>query len=527
VNGLALFTTVMLGAHTFYEPSHETHLRLIHLKDSPWTRKHISQNIELASEVFSQCGVKLIIDEIETVRQVPGVVTFDLEGYEDPNEPHEENSALDMAQKYNRPNVTTVYFLESFDPLSGNISATAVPPMRVKHPDQKPALNSVWMTYKSEVLRNAKPSEGGINPGYNILAHELGHVLLNTDHVIEHYVHNLMHEQSQNRNGRLTIEQCERVRNSPLVQKIKSQPRTCAQAPSGLRDRVVFLNKTTEDCSRFSQMIEHLEKVHDAVSDLHPVMGIDFYLRGPSNTLQFLDRHAFEASLRPTYDQLGRIPLPKDQKEVLWAHELGHAILNAQLAQDWPWYKKRNQIMRRWKNAVMESTQLENSHGDPHRIDELSRFIKIQIKEVGALPHAKEFESMLAYYHEFFADSVAVIYKMDPLAVKKALANPEDLLGLNATPEELKELEERDYSYLRNVQTWNTSETHAVMTPTLAHVWQLIAPLKPTEKSKQEIVRRLYQSILEEILERTKDPKLRTLTVPEINRRMIQRLSWF
>lgn len=305
------------------QSSYEVDVKVVIFKKSDWNLNQVKNQVDAANKVYSQCGVALRPIYINALE--PSEVSFDLEGYSDPLEARGVNGSLILVEKYSDPNRPTIFFMQGFDPQFAGITATSMPQIRVQQKDQRPALNSAWISYQIQRLDGAGPGEGGYNPGYNVVAHELGHVLLNADHENDSGKFNLMHSDPQNLNGRLTLEQCQKIQASKMVKRIQNKSVNCAGINSPISNSIFFLDGELPDCKSVGEVTRDLERVQDEVSDLAPISPIDFYMSGPSDLIQFLDRNAFEASLRPSFDQAGRIQIEKSQQEVLWRHELGHA----------------------------------------------------------------------------------------------------------------------------------------------------------------------------------------------------------
>ena len=54
-------------------------------------------------------------------------------------------------------------------------------------------------------------------PGYSVEAHELGHILLDADHVYWKSKRNIMHGKADMQNNEFTPDQCNTIRQSPLI----------------------------------------------------------------------------------------------------------------------------------------------------------------------------------------------------------------------------------------------------------------------------------------------------------------------
>lgn len=490
--------------------THKLPMNFVLFEKGPWTVPEVKINLEDASKIYAQCGVKLEVEKISYAKG-DGEVYFDLEGYTEDNEVRPVDSALTLGAKYSSPDLTTVFFMQSFDSDYQSVLATALPLVRAEREDQRDALNTIWLNHQVEFGRGLSLAEGGHPAGYNVLAHETGHVVMNTDHIEENYIHNLMHENYLNLNGHLTSSQCEKVRKSPLVKEISPPKETnCPEITSPLRGKIHFLNNSSNDCKTFAGIVQRMDQVRDSVSDLSPVGGIDFYLEAKSDLIQYSDKNSFEGSLVTTFDPQRDLVISLEQTEVLWMHELGHALLNAKLEEDWPWYQGRLDIFREWGRLIRESFRAgmdDNTNSEK---------IMKQIFLLEKYPNAMSWEELLAPYHELFADAVAVIYTRNPKAIKMALAHPQN-------PDPHSD-EDRDFSISHPYETWKETEAHSMLSPVRSHIWKLISQLGPNERTNQEILRTLYEAIKEEVLARIKEPRPNEMSVPEINRRLIRRL---
>ncbi len=523
--GLALFTSLVcfsaMGSTQskleidFYKTdsrpfTHTLPLNFVLFEKGPWKLSELKSNLEETARIYAQCGVKIEVDSLQ-YDEGKGEVYFDLEGYTDPDEIKDPTGGLTLAKKYAKTQIPTIFLMESFDPDYASILATAVPEERIQSPDQRVALNTIWVNHYNETMRTTPMSEGGYPPGYNVIAHEIGHVVMNTQHIQEHYVRNLMHETFPNLNGHLTKAQCHNVKSSPLVKKIPVASHiVCPEITSPLRGSLIFLNGINKDCQTASSIIEVLDEVRDSVSDFTSLGGIDFYFDARSDLILYSDKSAFEASLVTSFDQHGKIPHRKDQTDILWMHELGHALLNAKLEEDWPWFKGRLDIFRQWGLIIRESFNpgVDQSANSKLAMEQLALLNKY--------PHIENWDWIVSPYHELFADAVAVVYTRDPKALKNALAHPTD--------PDLQANDERDFSLSHESESWHHDEAHNMLSPVRSHLWSLLSQLEENERSNQEILRALYSAIKEEILTRTSDPKLWELPIPEVNRRLIKRI---
>lgn len=285
----------------------------------------------------------------------------------------------------------------------------------------------------------------------------------------------------------------------------------CPEITSPLRGAINFINETPPDCQAMAEIINTLDEARYSVSDFTPVGGIDFLIEEKSDLIQYSDRNYFEASLNITFDPFGLHPIRKDQSDILWIHELGHALLNARLEEDWPWYRGRLDIMKEWGRLVRISF---NPEADSNVISQL---ISEQIFLLSRYPNNILYEDILAPYHELYADAVVVTYTRNPKSIKMALDHPTE-------PNENADLE-RDFSIHHSYENWHEEEAHSLFSPVRSHFWKLISELYPDERSNQEILEKLYIAIKEEVVERASNPDLWYISVPEANLRLMKKLT--
>ncbi len=495
--------------------THEAPLELVLMQGSRWKREDIDPLLENTARIYAQCGVKIVVDKISEI-QSNGIVDFDLEGYSDPSYVHPKNGTLEIAKPFAKDHAT-VFFIDHFENEYNSIVATSEPAIRAQRPDQQDALNSVWLTYEVKHFLQFSFEDGGFPSGYSPVAHELSHVLLNSGHVKDQYQNNLMHENFYSLNGFLTQAQCETLRSSPLIHPLKAPPKkACSEISSPLLGSTVFVYGAS-DCGTMASIVNKLDKVREAVSDLAPLDGIDFYMRARSDEIEYQDRNSFNASLIATYSANGSDPLLEKQADALWMHELGHGILNAKLVEDWPWYKGRMDIFNTWEYAIRSSYE----HPEDSSYSEI---INKQIKLYASYPNILEFDDMILPYHELFADTVAILYTRDPRAISFGLADPQDLLGKNASESDRLAMDERDYSLPHPLENWKETKPHGMLAPVRSHFWKIIS--SHPEATNQELLRFLYNAIKSELLLRSADPKLWNLSVEDVNSRLIKKLNW-
>lgn len=518
---------------------YELKLKVINLSQSRWKASEIQKNIAATSKILAQCGVKISSAEIIQEKSFKSELMFDLEGYSSAEDILEPNGALSLADKYPaKSGELRVFLFDQFDSSFASITATSMPKTRITQKDQQVALNSVWLTHESERQLGFSVQDGGYQPDYNIMAHELGHLLLDDSHFSDALNFNLMHESASMLNSRLSIAQCQKIVKSEMLKPIKSavslRTEECVSR-SAIAGKILFTGEEPKNCEKASSLIKNLELFQDRISDMSAAQQMNFYFQKAGNTIHHLDRGAFEASLVATYDDYGKILLSDKAVTRLWKHEMGHAILNAQLVQDWPWYAERMKLYREWEFYILQSTLLEkdisnlrmsgkNTDAAEGHLKILSEKSNTVFSKIKNLQNGFEIENLLAAYHEIFSDAVVVIDEMNPKAIREALVNPEDLQQLKASEEEKKDLVDRDYSFIRDVEKWSEEEVHSKLTPSLSVYWSLLKGKKLSDSEKKYYVRQLYEAIKLEVLELVKDKKFE-ISPAESNKRLIQRIQ--
>lgn len=174
------------------------------IMDGKWTVNAVTKRFLKAREIYKQCDIGLVIDKIKVVNWLyPGHgLYFDLNDfYSD----RYFDGTLQFLTDLNIQTRPLGIFLDSFDEYMPKI-ATAFPPSALH--EKNIALNTFWITNKvnEKEYLDLEPDT------YSVLAHELGHILLNDSHVYTHTA-NLMHYELSKLNHILTNIQCERMQN--------------------------------------------------------------------------------------------------------------------------------------------------------------------------------------------------------------------------------------------------------------------------------------------------------------------------
>lgn len=485
--------------------THEAPLSIHISNESNWTKEIVQEHLEEAARIYAQCGVKLSVKSSQNIN-APEEVYFDLEGYDSQDDTRPKESALELVKNHSTKKHINLYFIHSFDPYYYSVSATAVPKIRVKQIDQKIAENTAWITNKVQYDRQFTQAEGGFAPDYNVLAHELGHILLNSDHVTDHSVHNLMHESMYSLNGRLTKSQCKKIKESPLLVKLTPTPSTCETTISPLRGQIHFTGNH-KSCQEVNQILNLLESAQDTISDLAPLSQIDFYLSDTGNNLWYRDQYIFEAPLKQSYDYYGNDLLLTKQAKALWIHELSHAIFNQQLKLDWPWYSNKLEFFKKWQHAIRENN---------------SNSISEILAQIEKHPNSHEFEFFIGPMHELFADLLTAIYFEDPTIISYALAPPYDLTGESLSEFEKAHLAERSFLNDVDISIHSSTDVHTLYAPVRAKIWLQVEKKLKQGMSKKQIVRSIYQILKNEMISLSQIKQPSKLTPKELNQRLLR-----
>lgn len=486
---------------------HEVTLNLSIMENSKWKQLHVIEQLNEAALVYAQCGIKLKVPPPKIIKN-HNEIQFDLEGYDNPNDSRPSSSALNISKANSLKDAINIYFIQSFDPIYYSIKATSVPNIRIKQADQVPAKNSIWITRIVDYDRKFSPKEGGDPKGYSVLAHEMGHILLNSDHSEDLFHHNLMQKSSYSLNGRLTLKQCGKIKESPLVKRIPLNT-TCPNIVSPLRSNIIF-EGVEKDCISTKSLINKLEEAQDVLSDLNPAHGIDFYFTNSSNRIFYKDNNQFESALNLSYDYYGKLPLKPKQINALWVHELSHAIFNTQLSLDWNWYEKRMLLFNDWNQAIRENNN--------------KKVISI-LDKIDSIPNNYEFEKFIAPYHELFADILTAIYFNDPNIISSALAPPNKTAAVLLSNEEKNYLVQRSFSNNLSVVDFSKMEVHSTFAPIRKNLWKMVQLKKSKGWSKKQIVRNIYKIFSKEIISLSKQKDINVFTAIDFNKRLLLKIQ--
>lgn len=134
---------------------------------------------------------------------------------------------------------------------------------------------------------------------------------------------------------------------------------------------------------------------------------------------------------------------------------------------------------------------------------------------------------MLGAFHEFFADVVAVVFYNDPKVIWRGLYSPK-LEYVGMSPQEEREMFKsftlRRFDKNVRIRDFSEEEIHVALTPVRTYAWDhyLNNPLYRAHKSK--ILKTVFDSIVDEVIERGKTPNI-TPSPAVQNQRLIDRLD--
>ena len=185
--------------------SFKNHIAInIVLAKGQWEKEEIFKRFEKARKIYQNCDVDLIINKfIEFDWKFPTKGLFyDLS---DDFKDRYEDGAQQFLVDLNLSKKPLVIFFDSFDEYINKI-ATSFP--RESTSKDSLVVNTAWITNKVNDA-NYKEKEPD---SYSVLAHELGHILLNEGHNLG-FEPNLMHYKIEMLSDKLTDKQCLKIKN--------------------------------------------------------------------------------------------------------------------------------------------------------------------------------------------------------------------------------------------------------------------------------------------------------------------------
>jgi hypothetical protein len=146
----------------------ELHLHVVVLADSGWTLRQVLADLQEASQVYSQCSIKIGSAQVDLVRAPQGRVEWNQ---------HEDTSSESVVTLRRQTPISrgapVIYFVKKFkDNPEGTGFSNAQ--WREAYPVREELLNSVFISDYSHSEEYRKERE---NSSYSLVAHELLHVL--------------------------------------------------------------------------------------------------------------------------------------------------------------------------------------------------------------------------------------------------------------------------------------------------------------------------------------------------------------
>lgn len=203
------------------QATHLLDLSIVLFRNSGWTKAVIEAHLKRTNEIYTQCGIRLgEIKYIET------------DAYRGKLDINERWSAL--GDDYLISKATPIeerpiiYLMRSILPKRGTEGAFAnIPNFWV---ELEPVVqNTIWLSniinsesYGSyrDMDVDGKSYLKTRDPSYNVVAHEIAHLLGNMGHETEIKEKNLLNGDSDSLNDQLLPRQCESFKKSPLLRKI-------------------------------------------------------------------------------------------------------------------------------------------------------------------------------------------------------------------------------------------------------------------------------------------------------------------
>lgn len=209
--------------------THVVNVDVVVFNGSNWTTNDAHEAYKKAAKVYAQCGIKLNATAIETASPI-GLVDINVDPGKLRGHTHSIVSRLPEASDHVIRDFR-VRSLHEADLARTSRSvgagsdtpslAFANPDMKFGHNPRSKYKNEIWVAY------GAKENEKYFPHSYSIIAHELGHILLNCDEqdeldpVPQEFECRPLHDKSLNLMGNsyeyvaniLTPEQCQRMKN--------------------------------------------------------------------------------------------------------------------------------------------------------------------------------------------------------------------------------------------------------------------------------------------------------------------------
>lgn len=198
-----------IDTNRFYRKSkqiftHKFDLTLVIFRESGWEKKVILKRLKKVADIYAQCGIKIGKIKFVTANAPDGMIDFSRPGCRDQK----------IAQRVPPTPKPILFYFRSIPKLNAYAW--------VEHSDNEEIpdaiKNTAWFSLSVAMILNKKIR----HPNYISEAHELGHILLDSLEHAPEGIENLMAENYDHVNDRLTAEQCKRIKSHHLVTPIGS-----------------------------------------------------------------------------------------------------------------------------------------------------------------------------------------------------------------------------------------------------------------------------------------------------------------
>ena len=177
-------------------------LTVVMFRETEWKKKVILQRLQKMADIYARCGVRIGKLTFVTADAPNGMIDFAHPGHRD----------REIAAKV-PPTPKPIFFYFRSIP-KYNAYAWVEHSDNDEIPDA--VKNTAWFSLSVAMDLNKKIRRRG----YISEAHELGHILLDSQAHAPEGEKNLMAEKPENTTGTLTPDQCRKIKSNPLVKQI-------------------------------------------------------------------------------------------------------------------------------------------------------------------------------------------------------------------------------------------------------------------------------------------------------------------
>lgn len=185
-------------------------------EDSDWTLEQVKAEFETASAILNQCQLRIGTLSVR-VDARPGVISVD-----GPYGKLTKEIARGLERRNDQLSIIFLYDTGSYrNEVTGRLEQTyafAHNPYWAKEIRRETEIPEFGNTIFIGAGARARTAYEGLDPSFNTVAHEIGHVLGDMGHVMDSPLPNLMSGRISLRNGTVLPENCEKFRRSKLVQ---------------------------------------------------------------------------------------------------------------------------------------------------------------------------------------------------------------------------------------------------------------------------------------------------------------------